>query len=58
MNNFIRIFIVEDQPTWQNMITRELNLYPEFLVVGIAESVALCPRIIGASARAARSGGC
>lgn len=40
MSDYIRIFIVEDQPSWQNLITRELNLFPEFLVVGIAESVA------------------
>jgi DNA-binding NarL/FixJ family response regulator len=40
MNNLIRIFIVEDQPSWQNMITRQLNLSPDFLVVGIAETVA------------------
>lgn len=39
MNGFIRILIVEDQPSWQNMITRQLNLFPDFLVVGIAESV-------------------
>lgn len=39
MSAYIRIFIVEDQPSWQNLITRELNAFPEFLVVGIAESV-------------------
>lgn len=38
MKEFIRIFIVEDQPSWQNMITRELNA-TDFLVVGIAETV-------------------
>jgi DNA-binding NarL/FixJ family response regulator len=39
MSDQIRVFIVEDQPSWQNMITRQLNLYPDFLVVGIAENV-------------------
>ncbi|MCL6588559.1 MAG: response regulator transcription factor [Firmicutes bacterium] len=39
MSEYIKIFIVEDQPFWQNMITRQLNVYPEFLVVGIAETV-------------------
>jgi NarL family two-component system response regulator LiaR len=39
MSDYIKIFIVEDQPFWQNMITRQLNVYPEFLVVGIAETV-------------------
>jgi DNA-binding NarL/FixJ family response regulator len=39
MDSYIRIFIVEDQQSWQNLITRQLNLYPEFLVVGIAENV-------------------
>ena len=39
MDDHIKIFIVEDEPSWQNMITRQLNQYPEFLVVGIAENV-------------------
>jgi DNA-binding NarL/FixJ family response regulator len=39
MDSFIRVFIVEDEQSWQNSITRQLNLYPEFLVVGIAENV-------------------
>lgn len=36
MNEPIKLFIVEDQPSWQNMITHQLNLFPDFLVVGIA----------------------
>lgn len=39
MNDLIKIFIVEDEPSWQNLITRQLNYFPEFLVVGIAENV-------------------
>lgn len=39
MKKHIRILIVEDESTWQNMITRQLNLFPEFLIVGIAENV-------------------
>lgn len=39
MSDQIKVFIVEDQPSWQNMITRQLNLFPDFLVVGIAENV-------------------
>ncbi len=39
MDGHIRILIIEDEPSWQNLITRQLNLDPEFLVVGIAESV-------------------
>jgi NarL family two-component system response regulator LiaR len=39
MDGQIRILIIEDEPSWQNLITRQLNLYPEFLVVGIAERV-------------------
>lgn len=39
MNENIRILIVEDETYWQNMITRQLNLFPEFLIVGIAANV-------------------
>lgn len=39
MNGQIKVFIVEDEPSWQNKITRQLNLFSEFLVVGIAENV-------------------
>ncbi len=39
MSKIIRILIVEDEPSWQNMITRQLNLDPDFLVVGIAENL-------------------
>jgi DNA-binding NarL/FixJ family response regulator len=40
MDDHIKIFIVEDEPSWQNLITKQLNQFPEFLVVGIAENVA------------------
>lgn len=36
MNGQIKLFIVEDQPSWQNQITHQLNQFPDFLVVGIA----------------------
>lgn len=36
MNDQIKLFIVEDQPSWQNVITHQLNQFPDFLVVGIA----------------------
>lgn len=39
MREYIRILIVEDEPSWQNMITRQLNSDPEFLIVGIAENL-------------------
>jgi DNA-binding NarL/FixJ family response regulator len=39
MDRHIRILIIEDEPSWQNLITHQLNLDPEFLVVGIAERV-------------------
>lgn len=39
MGDQIKVFIIEDQPSWQSMITRQLNLFPDFLVVGIAENV-------------------
>lgn len=39
MDNHIKIFIVEDEPSWQNLITRQLNQFPDFLVVSIAENV-------------------
>ena len=34
-----KILIIEDEPTWQNMITRQLNQDPKFLIVGIAENL-------------------
>lgn len=39
MKEYIRILIVEDELSWQNMITRQLNSDPEFLIVGIAENL-------------------
>lgn len=39
MDGHIRILIIEDEPSWQNLITHQLNSDPEFLVVGIAEKV-------------------
>ncbi len=39
MNEYLKVFIVEDEPFWQNMITRQLNMFPDFLIVGIAEYV-------------------
>lgn len=39
MSEQIKLFIVEDQIFWQNMVTRQLNLFPDFLVVGIAGTV-------------------
>jgi DNA-binding NarL/FixJ family response regulator len=39
MNDQIKLFIVEHQPTWQNMITHQLNIFPDFLVVGVAGTV-------------------
>jgi DNA-binding NarL/FixJ family response regulator len=39
MNDQIKLFIVAAQPSWQNMITHQLNLFPDFLVVGIAGTV-------------------
>lgn len=39
MGDFIRILIIEDEPFWQRMVTQQLNLNPEFLVIGIANTV-------------------
>lgn len=39
MNDLIKIFIIEGQPYWQNMITHQLNLFPDFLVVSIAGTI-------------------
>lgn len=39
LREYIRILIVEDEPVWQNMITRQLNQDPKFLIVGIAENL-------------------
>lgn len=39
MDDCIKILIVEDETSWQNMITRQLNLFPEFLIIGIAENL-------------------
>jgi NarL family two-component system response regulator LiaR len=39
MNDIIRILIVEDETPWQNMITRQLNMFPEFLIIGIAANI-------------------
>ncbi len=39
MDGRIRILIIEDEPSWQNLITHQLNADPDFLVVGIAEKV-------------------
>jgi DNA-binding NarL/FixJ family response regulator len=38
-SEFLRLFIIEDQANWQNMITKHLNEAADFLVVGIAETV-------------------
>ncbi|NLW47174.1 MAG: response regulator transcription factor [Firmicutes bacterium] len=39
MKEHIRVLIIEDEPTWQKMITRQLNQDPKFLIVGIAENL-------------------